>query len=84
MLKRQEREIEKLMPEAYEVYVKNTPKRTGNARKSTTLKDDTIVARYPYAQQLDEGASRQSPDGMSKPTQEYLVKRFKQIMNRNK
>jgi hypothetical protein len=51
-----------------------TPKVTGNARKNTKLKGDRILAQYPYAQRLDQGSSKQAPDGMSTPTIEYMKK----------
>lgn len=53
---------------AYDVFKKTTPIRTGNARKSTKKEGtDTIFADYAYAKRLDQGYSRQAPDGMSKP-----------------
>ena len=53
---------------AYPVFVANTPIRTGNARRRTVKGTDEIDANYPYAQRLDNGWSRQSPQGMTKPT----------------
>lgn len=52
----------------FPVFLKNTPVKTGNARRHTTKTTDEIVANYPYARRLDNGWSRQSPNGMSKPT----------------
>lgn len=40
----------------------------GNAKKHTIKSGDEIRANYPYAQRLDNGWSRQSPQGMVKPT----------------
>lgn len=57
---------------AYEYFKDETPIRTGNARRKTKLKKSKIKADYPYAQKLDEGWSKQSPDGMTKPTEKYL------------
>lgn len=51
---------------------KGTPVDTGRARKSTLLKDNEIQARYPYAQRLDQGWSKQAPEGMTKPTENYI------------
>ena len=45
-----------------------TPRDTGNARSNTRTKKLTIQADYAYAGRLDEGYSRQAPDGMSDPT----------------
>lgn len=66
---------------AYTIFYKNTPVRSGNARRNTELRRDEIQARYPYAQRLDEGYSKQSPKGMVEPTikwlQEYVRKQGK-------
>lgn len=51
-----------------------TPRVTGNARRNTKLTGDRILAQYPYAQRLDQGSSKQAPDGMSVPTVEYIKK----------
>ena len=66
---------------AYGVWVKYTPKRSGNAKKNTKLVNDEIHANYPYAQKLDEGWSKQNGGvGMSKPTldavQQYIDKKI--------
>jgi hypothetical protein len=52
----------------YPVFVKNTPIDTGNARAKTTKTATEIQASYPYAKRLDQGYSKQSRDGMTKPT----------------
>jgi hypothetical protein len=62
----------KMAKDAYRVFGANTPIRTGNARRNTHLFQDTIEADYPYAQRLDEGYSKQRPNGMTKPTLEFL------------
>ena len=54
----------------------------GNARRNTFLKKDTIVAAYPYAQRLDDGYSRQAPDGMTRPTEAFVQKTTDKIMKR--
>jgi hypothetical protein len=64
--------------QAYRVFRENTPVNTGNAYKKTILKDDTIEARYPYAQRLDQGYSPKKPEGMSKPTLDFISKWIKQ------
>ena len=53
---------------AYPVFVKNTPIKTGNARKNTVKGASEIDANYPYAVRLDKGWSPQSPKGMVTPT----------------
>jgi hypothetical protein len=76
------RQLDNLPDEAYDVFYKETPIRTGNARSKTRLRGDTIDANYPYAQRLDDGYSRQSPRGMILPTMQYLRKRLRQIIGR--
>jgi hypothetical protein len=62
----------KMAQQAYKVFGANTPIKTGNARRNTHLFQDTIQADYPYAQRLDQGYSKQRPDGMTKPTMAFL------------
>lgn len=57
---------------AYTVFYKNTPVRSGNARRNTELRRDEIQANYAYATRLDEGYSKQSPKGMVEPTIKWL------------
>lgn len=52
----------------FPVFYKNTPVKTGNARNHTSKTNTEINANYPYAQRLDNGWSKQSPQGMVKPT----------------
>ena len=68
--------------QAYTFFKAHTPIRTGNARSRTVLKKDTIIAAYPYAQRLDDGYSRQAPDGMTKPTEAFVQKTTDKIMKR--
>ena len=88
-LKRIQRKLDKVPKEAYKEFVKNTPVKTGNARRNTKLKGDTIEANYQYAQVLDKGrhmtrrglrGSEQAPQGMTKPTEEFIKKRVAQII----
>ena len=62
----------KITNHAYQTFVKNTPVRSGNARRKTKLAGNTINADYPYAQRLEEGYSKQSPRGMTEPTIEEV------------
>lgn len=58
-----------LLDSGAEVFKQNTPQRTGNAKRSTSRRgSDTILADYDYASRLDDGASSQSPAGMTDPT----------------
>lgn len=72
-----------VMPKAYDFFKKITPKQSGNARRNTKLEKETIVAKYPYAQVLDEGRSKQAPDGMSNPTSEVIKKLTESYINKN-
>lgn len=83
------RKLAKLPQEAYKEFVKNTPVRSGNAKRNTKLKGNTIEANYAYAGVLDKGrhmtnrgmrGSNQAPYGMTKPTVDYLKKRVAQIV----
>lgn len=79
-LRRQQSRLDKLPQELYYYWVKTTPKKTGNARRQTRLKDKTIEANYPYAERLDQGWSQQAPEGMSKPTERFLQQRLRNIL----
>lgn len=68
--------------QAYRVWLDNTPSKDGNARKNTRLTGNTIHADYPYAQRLDEGWSKQSPDGMSRPTSRFLSETLRRILRK--
>lgn len=81
-LKRIEEQLKTLPQLAYKEFVKATPVRSGNARRRTKLKNNTIEANYPYAKRLDEGYSKQSPEGMSKPTEDFIQKRTDKIMRK--
>lgn len=61
-----------LAEEGYAVFKKETPIRKGNARRKTRLKGSDIEADYPYAGRLDQGYSKQSPEGMVTPTIEHV------------
>ena len=79
-LKRIKAKLKLLPQEAYKEFVKETPFRSGRARRSTKLNGNVINANYPYAKRLDEGYSQQSPDGMTTPTEAFIKKRVKQIL----
>lgn len=81
-IKRIQKELNELPKEAKKEFVKNTPIKSGNARRSTRLNKDTIEANYPYAKRLDEGYSKQSPNGMTKPTEAFIKRRLQQIMRK--
>jgi hypothetical protein len=81
-LKKIQVKLDKLPQEAYDFYKSITPVRSGNARRNTRFNKsrDEIQAQYAYAQRLDEGYSKQAPQGMSEPTEQFIAKRSKQII----
>jgi hypothetical protein len=77
----------KLAQVAYQEFVKNTPVKTGNAKRQTSLQGNQIIANYNYAEVLDLGrgfrdgqmrGSEQAPQGMTKPTIEAVRLYFQQ------
>jgi hypothetical protein len=81
-INRIQKDLRGLPKEAYDFWIKKTPKRTGNARSKTRLERDTIAANYDYAQALDSGTSRQAPKGMSDPTTDFLDSKIRNIMRK--
>jgi hypothetical protein len=81
-LRRMDLQLRRVMPEAYRFWVQKTPRDEGNARKKTRLKGQVIHAEYPYAEKLDEGYSKQAPDGMSEPTSDFITTKLRQIFRR--
>ena len=73
------RQLQALPQKALKVFTDNTPIRTGNARRNTSLTNEVIRANYAYADKLDRGASRQSPQGMVKPTEQFVRNEVKRI-----
>jgi len=81
-LTQRQRDLAKVPQRAHKEFVKNTPVRSGNARRRTRLKGDTIKASYPYATRLDDGYSSQARNGMTEPTVKYIQKIVKKIMGK--
>jgi hypothetical protein len=84
-----EKDLDNLPKETYQEFKKNTPIKSGNAKRNTKLKGSTISADYPYAGVLDKGrhmtnrgmrGSDQAPEGMTKPTLKFLTKRIREIL----
>ena len=83
VLKGMKAELAKYPQDAEDKFVGLTPIKTGNARSRTKLQNnDTIVANYPYAQRLDNGWSRQAPNGMTKPFEAWVKMKVKQIFGK--
>jgi hypothetical protein len=67
-----------LAKEAYDYFKNITPIASGNAQRNTNLRGNEIQARYPYAQRLDEGWSKQNGGvGMTKPTEKFIQEYIK-------
>lgn len=81
-LLRIQKELDRVPEQAHQVFVDNTPVRSGNARRKTQLKGNEIQAKYAYAKRLDEGYSKQSPQGMVEPTERFIKRRVGQIMRK--
>lgn len=72
LTKRIQSEFAAIPPAAFVFFEKQTPIRTGNARRNTQLSGNQIQANYAYADRLNTGSSDQAPQGMSTPTERYI------------
>ena len=79
---KKELEPANLAQQAYRHFKSVTPERSGNAKRNTHVVRNVIEADYPYAQRLDQGYSKQAPDGMTKPTIEWLRAYIKQRLGK--
>jgi len=70
-----------LITEAHRYFKSITPIRTGNARRNTFKTAEGVDANYPYAARLDEGSSRQAPQGMSGPTMDHMEQVFDKLVS---
>lgn len=74
---------EQIMPKAYKYFKSITPKRSGNARFQTKLNNQyEIETTYPYAERLDNGWSKQAPNGMTKPTEKEIARLVQQYVRK--
>jgi hypothetical protein len=71
-LNRQLRRLGGVAKSGADFFIKTTPIKTGNARRNTRFTarstGGTITGDYPYVNRLNEGYSRQAPEGMTNPT----------------
>ena len=81
-LNRIARDLRDVPAGAFKTWRDVTPKRTGNARRRTQLRGDTIQANYQYAVPLDRGSSSQAPQGMARPTLRWLQQTLRRIMRK--
>ena len=85
MLKRVEPALLRSWSEAGKFYKQATPiapVNGGNAQSKTSTKDNVITADYGYAARLDEGWSKQRPQGMSTETVEVFESRVNQNLGK--
>jgi len=83
VLKGMARELARYPQDAEKEFKALTPIDTGYARRNTRLAGkDTIEANYPYAIPLDQGHSRQAPQGMTKPFEKWVRGKLKQIFGK--
>lgn len=71
-----------VMKTLYPYYRNKTPIRSGNARNRTKLNKNTINSKYDYAGKLDEGWSKQAPDGFTEPSIDQLDKLIENYIKR--
>jgi hypothetical protein len=81
-LKKISQQLKAYPTEALTEFKRLTPVRSGNARRRTTLQGSEIEADYPYAQRLDQGWSKQAPQGMTKPFAKWVRSKVKQIFGK--
>lgn len=83
-LNRKSRLLAPIPKKGYDHFKEITPIDTGNAKSktkySTTQRGGRINGDYPYANRLNEGYSRQAPDGMTDPTIEHIRKEVKKVL----
>lgn len=80
-IRQAQKDILEVAPEAYKIFRSHTPIRSGNARRRTTLDNKTTIrADYDYAMRLEQGYSNQAPDGMTKPTFDFIRRRLDSIL----
>jgi len=61
---------------------KETPIDSGNARRRTRRQRLKIKSDYGYAGKLDDGWSKQSPNGFTDPTIDYMERRIDTLIKR--
>jgi len=71
--------LETLPRNMHQEFVRVTPIDTGNAKRSTDLKQNEIQGNYHYANRLNNGHSRQAPGGMTDPTIEYAREEIRKL-----
>jgi len=73
--------IESVVKDALPTMKRNTPIRSGKARRNTKQSGSKLHANYKYASKLDTGYSSQS-ESFSKPTANFIKKEIKNRIKR--
>lgn len=71
-----------VMREAGAYFKSKTPVDQGNARRNTSTSGLVINADYAYADRLDNGWSKQAPNGMSDPTIDFIEREVNRRVGR--
>lgn len=82
VLKGMQKELANYPQDAEKKFISLTPVDSGNARRNTRLINNQIEANYPYAVPLDNGHSKQAPNGMIKPFEQWVRAKTKQIFGK--
>jgi len=78
-MKKVEEFAKELPAEMHKKFQEETPIRTGNAKRKTKQTGNKVVGDYPYASRLNEGYSRQAPNGMTNPTVDYVRDQLRRL-----
>lgn len=68
--------IERMEEDVHRDLISGTPVDTGRARRGWTRTKDGSENRVPYIDALDDGHSKQAPNGIIKPALNKLRQRF--------
>lgn len=83
-LRRKAKLLQPIPKKGYDHFKTVTPIDSGNAKSktkySTTRNGGRITGDYNYANRLNNGYSRQAPEGMTEPTIEHIQKEIKRVL----
>lgn len=68
------RKLDRVPRQAYNEFVRITPKRSGNAKRNTNFGNDSIRGDYDYVNRLNDGYSKKAPNGMTDPVISFIRK----------
>lgn len=75
--------IDDSLEDTYDYYKKATPIKLGNARRNTKFSatNKEIKSDYDYAGRLDNGWSKQAPNGFTKQSYAFLKRRLGKLFS---